>query len=265
VALATGRKGPRSIAVDSAYVYWIEFDGGSVNRVAIRGGDVTAIASDPKASPLALAIDEAWVYWTSADLGHRERLYETTVLAAPKTGGTPIALFAHLSTISNLAVDDEGVYLSYERSGVFTLARLPKTGGSGLTLDTVSAPSATGTEVAVHGGSVYWSGYFGPSAGASGGYRIKRIPIDGTGPAELVPFPDEPTTVVSDGDRLYYSVFGATADDMQRGGKIVSMSNKGTDVRILATDVLWPTWIAVSGDAVCFAARDGIHIIGAEG
>ena len=75
VVLASGLIAPSGIAVDSTYVYWTDTaesgGGGSVNKVAIAGGTVTAVAS-MQDYPNGLAIDAATTR-TSRRRGARAR------------------------------------------------------------------------------------------------------------------------------------------------------------------------------------------------
>jgi hypothetical protein len=64
--LAPGQTSPTAIAVDAAHVYWISAaGGGSVMRVALRGGAPTTVGVSPMSRAANLAIDNTSIYWPS--------------------------------------------------------------------------------------------------------------------------------------------------------------------------------------------------------
>jgi hypothetical protein len=85
--VATGENNPTSggldvdvsIAIDGANVYWAEYGGGNVNRVARTGGTPAPIAVGTH--PLGLTLDATSLYWTDYGAG--------TVMKTSKCPATP--------------------------------------------------------------------------------------------------------------------------------------------------------------------------------
>jgi hypothetical protein len=77
-ALAMRQPYPRGIAIDAAYVYWVDYVSatsttGTVNRVPIGGGTVTTLATG-LSSPVGIAVDSTAIYWTNQGDGTVSRL-----------------------------------------------------------------------------------------------------------------------------------------------------------------------------------------------
>jgi hypothetical protein len=144
------------LALDTAYLYWIDWDpqAGSafqILRRALGGGAIMMVAAvqvGAGAAPgSAIAVDDAYVYvgagsWT-----------ESAVLRAPKNGGaaTLVALANHVPT--GIAVDGTRIYWSdYEYTGEVTTA--DKT-GSGIPVVLASGQETT-LGVVLDATNVYW-------------------------------------------------------------------------------------------------------------
>ena len=63
--IAAGQSGPSAIAVDQGYVYWTNFDGGTVLRVLALGAGVPEVVAVGQDHPDGIALDADYVYWTN--------------------------------------------------------------------------------------------------------------------------------------------------------------------------------------------------------
>ncbi|HTN82662.1 MAG TPA: hypothetical protein VL242_03230 [Sorangium sp.] len=114
--VATGQLTPREIALDvdgqgnAVAVYWASFEGGSVFRAALTGGEIgeaSAVVSD-QGQLNGIALDDEHVYWTRRDEG--------TVVRMPKDGGEPEVLASRQQRPGDIAVDELAVYWINEGS-----------------------------------------------------------------------------------------------------------------------------------------------------
>jgi hypothetical protein len=173
---------PSGLVVDATSVYWLEQDG-SVKKVPIGGGSVTALATN-QGHPHALAQDSSNLYWTDQEGG--------AVKQIAKGGGAVSTLASGLQSPECIAVDGSNVY--WIENGITSVRKIAKAGGPIATLTT----NATGTALAVNDSGVY---YFGANqvvykAGLSGGSAVFEGLMD-MGPV-----------IVLDATQLY---FGRTA------------------------------------------------------
>jgi hypothetical protein len=60
--------GPYDIALDSRYVYWTDYGGGTVMGLPLGGGAAFTLASG-QAGPNGIAVDSSAIYWTNYDGG----------------------------------------------------------------------------------------------------------------------------------------------------------------------------------------------------
>ena len=143
---AVGQKHPPSkLVVDASSVYWLE-DDGSVKKVPIAGGAVTALATG-LLSPRDLAQDSTSLYFTDLQAGKVQRV--------AKSGGTVTTLASSLTSPFAIAVDSSNVY--FVENGNSTLSKVAKTGGA---VTALVNGSITGDVLAVDGSGLY---YFDPT------------------------------------------------------------------------------------------------------
>ena len=65
ISLANHQNNPESVTAYGRYVYWVDQNSGTVNKVPVDGGTVTTLARGQN-TPLALAVAAAHVYWIDA-------------------------------------------------------------------------------------------------------------------------------------------------------------------------------------------------------
>ncbi len=157
VTLASGGF-PEGIAVDAAYVYWID-ELGTVKKVPIGGGTPVTIASGGT-TPIWIAVDAppvagglaTYAYWTDEGTG--------TVMKVPVGGGTPTTLASGQSGPGALVLDSENVYWCDAWGG--TIMKVPTGGGAVTTLVTgLQSPSG----IAVDAKNVYYTDSIGGTVG----------------------------------------------------------------------------------------------------
>jgi hypothetical protein len=72
-----------SLAFDADYIYWAEFDNGTLMKMGKAAGSQATTVLSGQPGPDTIAVDATHIYWTSDD----------GIMRVEKTGGTP-ALFA---------------------------------------------------------------------------------------------------------------------------------------------------------------------------
>jgi hypothetical protein len=68
--LAPAQQRPAEVATDGAFVYWANYEGGTVMR-ASAGGDVLEVLASGQPSPNGVALDADYIYWATLVQGGR--------------------------------------------------------------------------------------------------------------------------------------------------------------------------------------------------
>jgi hypothetical protein len=191
---------PRYLAVDVDFAYFTDVRVGTVNRVPIGGGPVTALASDLR-RPTALAIDTSHVYFTEWP---ENMPGAGTVNRIPIRGG-PIEVIAtgQDCDASAIAIDPNHVYWPNSPRTDATLAstlnRAPLAGGP---VEIVASVPRGGNSICLSGPHMYWA-----AIGSVDGTRrgsIGRVSKDGADPTTLAAELDSPDLVTADGACVYW-------------------------------------------------------------
>ena len=176
-----------------AYVYWTNYDPGTIGRANLDGTGVDqSFITGLGTSPLGVAVDDAhayWTYWDTDTIG-RANLDGTGVdpsfIAAPTSRGSQVAVDgAHVYWVSRYSDTAPGPPdLASPGSGAIGRANLDGTGADPNFISGISLPAGG---LAVDGSHLYWTSYaqsflvlyHGPIPGTIG-----RANLNGTGVQE---------------------------------------------------------------------------------
>jgi hypothetical protein len=125
-----------ALAVDDAYVYWVEAITGIAYRVSQGGGAVTQLAT---VTP-PIVVDDTSLYWVGANSNY---------MKIPKSGGPP-TVFATLSGANGLVSDGMNLY-SLLTKGVYIIGK-----AGGATALTSTAGLGTFSTLSADGEGAYW-------------------------------------------------------------------------------------------------------------
>ncbi|WP_437594057.1 lipoprotein receptor [Sorangium sp. So ce1000] len=152
---------PHLIALDQAYVYWVDRSRrGSVNRTQRETGDTQRLADD-QPFPYAIAVDDDYVYWTNSPRGEFSG-EPAAVMRAPKDGAqdaVPVWTSAEDDDVMHaspdcIAVDGFDKYVYWTDQGSPRVLRKHKDGtGRVQTLYADGTPRG----IALDGGFVFWA------------------------------------------------------------------------------------------------------------
>ena len=140
-SLATGSS-CGALAVDSAYVYWIDIGNGAIFKTPVAGGTSTQIAVASPDELDSMAADSTNLYWTINSGGN--------VTKMPTAGGAPANLASGLSYPRGVIVDGTNAYWFNATQG--TILKVPVSGGT-----PAAVVASTAAALAVDGKSLYWT------------------------------------------------------------------------------------------------------------
>ncbi len=236
--LATGLRGPISIAVDSTNVYWTDSVSGGVSKVGINGGSVITLATGSQS--YGIAVDSTDVYWVG---------YDSNGVGIKKVGlngGAVTTLATDVNSTSSIAVDSTSVYwtVSFATNDV---NKVGLNGGTVTTLATDSYPGSYG--IAVDDTSVYWKGQLEPYIHGS---FLKKVGLNG-GTVTTLANSISIGNIVLDSTSVYWT---ETPDRLNSVGLFQIGKNGGTVTTILSTGLLSP--IAVDSTSVYWATNETV-------
>ncbi len=143
----TGTSGP-AIAVDDAYVYWLDQTG--FMRVSKAGGQPETLTQSQIFNCQRLLVDSANLYWTTASLDDGGVI--ELVERMPKTGGAIEVLTTTADIDTALAIDDNAIYWTTSSSSIVRLDKATKQ------ISAISTGAHSGSEsaIVVDSARAYW-------------------------------------------------------------------------------------------------------------
>ncbi len=207
---------PYGLAVDGAYVYWVDGDAYTVLRVAKAGGGSSSLLYDAGSgainAPRFCAVDSAYVYLTDTQTG---------VYRMPLTGGNPAQIAPPNGTYGYwpLVLDTNSVY--YGGAGQILRADKTWTDGGVPIVSTVPDPDGLALDTAT--GALYWSDW---GSGFANDGTIGKVPVAGGGSTVLAASLATPEAVAVSGNYVFWLSNGTL--DVDSGS---ALSSTGTLLR----------------------------------
>lgn len=186
---------PYGVSLDATYVYWVDSDEDTVNRVAKPTGSSEQVLYDSGAfsgncgiaEPQQCLVDGAFVYFNDVS---------GDIYRIPILGGAPTALFSGiLSGGWPLAVDATSLY--FGESG--SILRRQKLSGATNTVASVNDPDGIALDPSTN--TIYWSDW--GSGNAEDG-TVGKVGIDGTGRTVLASSLATPEAVTVSGGYVFW-------------------------------------------------------------
>jgi hypothetical protein len=231
--LATGaNQNVGELAYAGNSVYWTSYvpngaqPNGAVNAVPMAGGPTSTIVSQQDVS-VGLAVRDGDVYWVDVDPT------ANTLSVMGLHNGVTTTLATGITSVTDLAVDDTYVYWcnegTYDKLFVDgALMRVPRAGGS---TSVVLSPTTNPYALAVDANNIYWTDYSTST--------LYEMPLAGGTPLALAS-PVQYFTI--DTKYAYYANYLGTGM-----GAIAKVALSGGNPTILASDLTYPSYIAVDG------------------
>lgn len=187
---------PQNLAVDSRYVYWLDFDRSSVMRAPTAGGlpVPVSVANYPQGGDW-IALDSRNVYWSLSMKG---------IYTAPIDGGAPSAIVPFTvsqRTIWKFAANEDGLFWIEDVGVDESLMKVGHDGGPSTQLATIRSATA----IAVDDQYVYWAGV--PTTGGCTTLdcqSINKLAVSGGEPVVLAPSGGVPTILALDATHVYW-------------------------------------------------------------
>ncbi len=190
VKLYSGKEA-EGIALDSSFVYWSTYLGGTILRMPLHGGPVTTLLT-PTTRPLGIAVDSTHLYFTT---------FYGDVMVMPITGGTPVTFVPATSNafVGGIAVNAVNVVWGSWPDVV----EVPLAGGTPTVLVTGQPTQSSPVGIALDGLNVYWANEYGG--------LVAKAPITGGPPTVIVSgFSTYAGGVAVDSVSIYWTASDAT-------------------------------------------------------
>jgi hypothetical protein len=230
---------PANIAVDSDWVYAVDWHGDRIVRISIKGGTPQEIAKANGAIyHRGLEVDDTFVFWADDDGLKR----------ATKDGLSTVTLVT--TDVNDLTTDVSHVYWSGGEIGSASIKRVGKNGGASQTLASgLNYPR----DLAVDESFVYWAD----------SDSIRRMPKIGGAAAPTTSYSNSGTQVahlaVRD-SRLFWTETDSAGSI--GSGKVRSASKTGGAQSSIATGLSGPGGINIDGQYAYWGDGDGIKRVG---
>ncbi len=227
-ALATGLGSPRGLAQDSSSIYFTDLQKGNVQRVAKSGGAVATLASG-LSSPFAIAVDSTSVYFIENG--------NTTMSKVPIGGGAVTRLLTGSIYGDVLAVDASGLYYFVPAQ---VLYKVGLAGGAAVQIENIS--DSLGGSLAIDSTSVYW-----------GFSALRRAPVGGGSATTYTAPIGRVGAVAVDASSLYY--VNISLDGAVSTTQIASVPLQDGAVKVLVQASGANDALAVDGTSVYWTER----------
>jgi RHS repeat-associated protein len=231
----TGASKPIGVAVDASYVYWTNFNSGTIGRAAKAGSGVNQSFIVSGAYPWSVEVRGAYVYWSNYLLGSGA---SGDKIGRADVGGTNVNTAFVTGASGPRGIVTDGTYLYWANHTPNTVGRSLLNGTGVSQSFVVSASTATAdllrpAGLAVTGSHVLWSNSDVPKVGRAvltGVVDQLTIFLDGQ---EIVNNPGSATVVSA---ARYYSGSGLLATRSTVGGlTFVGTDSQGTLTATLTT------------------------------
>jgi hypothetical protein len=211
-AIASGLDRPGGVDVDAETLAWFE-----MWRLARRphaSGEVLTIASGIAADMPRIAADATYVYVLDTDLIKRVPIAGGPV---EKLAPTRFGAFSDFSTVGqDITTDGRYVYWTIkDAAGAPVVQKVPVAGGAAVTLALEASnpkPQDCYWRIAVDARNVYWSA---GSATLPVGCAVKKVPLDGGAITTLIDYPRVSDFTV-DANTLYFGELGTYPGTIQK-------------------------------------------------
>jgi hypothetical protein len=194
--LVSGELGVSGLAVAGSMLYWTRHDAmgrGTLMRRSIAGGVAESLASSNESLGLLIS-DGLSVFWQ--DYG--QTCESDAILMSLAVGGGPVEeLTPAMGCGYTLAFDSSNVYWTKKVGGLQAVGAIPKSGGSAVTIATLSG---TPGGLAVDDSHVYWADTYGG--------QILRAPLSGGAPETVASSQLSPNEVAVDDTHVYWTCLG---------------------------------------------------------
>jgi hypothetical protein len=251
--LADRRNLPGAIAVDAAYVYWIESDG-SLFREPKDGGAIETVGSACK--PGAIALDAAFAYCAGS---------ANTLLAFPLAGGAATVLASN-QPASDIAVDATHLYWTtyygVRPGGNNDVSAVASIGLEGTALATLAAAQRVPSSLTVDALHVYWLDLV--DAATSSGTNVMSATLDGATVSSIASGSGSSPSIggsrnkaiAVDATSVYWSETEGAIRSAPRGGGPAMTLADGQDV---------PGAVVIDAQNLYFATVSGIRQVALGG
>jgi sugar lactone lactonase YvrE len=247
VTLFTGNDQPKSVALDSTYVYWSDVGNGAIMKAPKAGGNPVTMVSTPLTNAAYIAIDSKNLYYQPNGNG---------ITAAPLDGSASFQVVANYSDLAFVA-DGANLYWA-EPIGCpsdggpceSAIVSQPLDGGAPTTL---ANGNFSPVALAVTDAGVYWTNQ-GTTANSFNDGTVMGAPLDGGAPMTIATAQLDPHGIAADSVNVYWASgrnYGGTS------GSVVEAPLDGGLPNTLATNLYEPSAVAIDSTTVYFSLVNG--------